>query len=48
MIFPTMTSIPRLGDVPRQLAVDEFWSLFGHLEHEQLDFKGSVANGTKG
>ena len=37
-----MASVPRLGDVPRQLAVDEFWSLFGHLEHEQLDFKRGV------
>ena len=37
-----MASVPRLGDVPRQLAVDGFWSLFGHLEHEQLDFKRGV------
>lgn len=37
-----MASIPRLGDVPQQLAIDEFWSLFGRLEHEQLDFKRAV------
>ena len=37
-----MASVPRLGDIPRQLALDEFWSLFGHLEHEQLDFKRGV------
>ena len=37
-----MDSIPRLGDIPRQLAVNEFWSLFGRLEHEQLDFKRGV------
>ena len=37
-----MASVPRLGDIPRQLAVDEFWILFGHLEHEQLDFKRGV------
>ena len=37
-----MASVPRLGDVPRQLAVDEFWNLFGPLEHEQLDFKRGV------
>ncbi len=37
-----MTSVPRLGDVPRQLAVREFWTLFGRLEHEQLDFKRGV------
>ena len=37
-----MYSVPRLGDIPRQLAVDEFWSLFGRLEHEQLDFKRGV------
>ena len=29
-----MDSVPRLGDIPRQLATDEFWSLFGRLEHE--------------
>ena len=37
-----MASVPRLGDIPRQLTLDEFWSLFGHLEHEQLDFKRGV------
>ena len=37
-----MDSVPRLGDLPRQLAADEFWSLFGRLEHEQLDFKRGV------
>ena len=37
-----MASVPRLGDVPRQLTLDEFWSLFGNLEHEQLDFKRGV------
>ena len=37
-----MNSVPRLGDVPRQLAADEFWGLFGRLEHEQLDFKRGV------
>ena len=42
IIFPVMNAIPRLGDVPQQLAADEFWSLFGRLEHEQLDFKRGV------
>ena len=37
-----MASIPRLGNIPRRLATDEFWSLFGYLEHEQLDFKRGV------
>ena len=37
-----MDSVPRLGDLPRQFAADEFWSLFGRLEHEQLDFKRGV------
>ena len=37
-----MDSIPRLGDIPRHLAASEFWSLFGRLEHEQLDFKRGV------
>ena len=37
-----MASVPRLGDIPRRLAVDELWRLFGRLEHEQLDFKRGV------
>ena len=37
-----MASILRLGDIPRKLAAGEFWSLFGRLEHEQLDFKRGV------
>ena len=41
-MFLAMDSVPRLGDLPRQLAANEFWSLFGRLEHEQLDFKRGV------
>ena len=41
-MFSAMDSMPRLGDVPGQLAVDEFWRRFGRLEHEQLDFKRGV------
>ena len=37
-----MASAPRLGAIPRQLAVDAFWHLFGRVEHEQLDFKRGV------
>ena len=37
-----MASVPRLGDIPRRLTTDELWSLFGYLEHEQLDFKRGV------
>ena len=37
-----MDSVPRLGDIPRQLETDEFRSLFGRLEHEQLEFKRGV------
>ena len=37
-----MNSAPQLADIPRQLAADEFWSLFGRIEHEQLDFKRGV------
>ena len=37
-----MTSVPRLSDIPRRLAVDEFWNLLGRREHEQLDFKRGV------
>ena len=37
-----MTSVPRLGAIPERLGVDAFWSLFGRVEHEQLDFKRGV------
>ena len=37
-----MASVPALGAIPRRLAIDAFWSLFGRLEHEQLDFKRGV------
>ena len=37
-----MTSVPRLGAIPERLDVDAFWSLFGRVEHEQLDFKRGV------
>ena len=37
-----MVTVPRFGDIPQRLATDEFWSLFGRLEHEQLDFKRGV------
>ncbi len=37
-----MASVPGLGAIPQRLAVDAFWSLFGRLEHEQLDFKRGV------
>ncbi|WP_419933338.1 ATP-binding protein [Candidatus Poriferisodalis sp.] len=30
----------RLVDIPDRLTVDEFWDLFGSVEHETLDFKG--------
>ena len=37
-----MATVPRLGEIPPRLTTDEFWSLFGRLEHEQLDFKRGV------
>ena len=37
-----MATVPRFGDIPQRLATDEFWNLFGRLEHEQLDFKRGV------
>ena len=32
----------RLGDLPEQLTSEEFWRLFGRVEHEALDFKRGV------
>ena len=37
-----MISVPRLGAIPERLDIDAFWSLFGRVEHEQLDFKRGV------
>ena len=37
-----MTSLPQLNAIPSSLSEDEFWRLFGHLEHERLDFKRGV------
>lgn len=34
--------IPRLAEVPAVLSEDEFWSFFGRMEHEGLDFKESA------
>ena len=42
IIFPPMTSIPRLGDIPARLTDTAFWRLFGRREHERLDFKRGV------
>ena len=43
-----MASVPGLGAIPRRLAVDAFWNLFGRLEHEQLDFKRGVPDDVRG
>ena len=37
-----MASVPRIGNIPRQLSPNEFWNLFGRLEHAELDFKRGV------
>ena len=37
-----MARVPRVGDIPRQLSRNEFWDLFGRLEHAELDFKRGV------
>ena len=34
-----MISPPCIDDIPASLTEDEFWGLFGRLEHERLDFK---------
>ena len=34
--------LPCIDDVPSSLTEDEFWRLFGRLEHERLDFKRGV------
>ena len=37
-----MASVPCIDDIPASLTEDEFWQLFGRLEHERLDFKRGV------
>ncbi len=37
-----MPSPPRSSEIPKHLTPDAFWSLFGRIEHEQLDFKRGV------
>ncbi len=37
-----MARVPRVGDIPRQLSRNEFWDLFGRLEHAELDFERGV------
>lgn len=32
------------SDIPDELQVQEFWELFGNLEHEELDFKRRVSD----
>ncbi|MGO9321574.1 MAG: ATP-binding protein [Solirubrobacteraceae bacterium] len=34
--------LPRLSELPKELSSDDFWSLFGGMEYEQLDFKESA------
>ena len=37
-----MNPLPRLDAIPSSLSEEEFWRLFGRLEHEALDFKRGV------
>ena len=32
----------RLHELPERLTTEEFWELFGDIEHESLDFKRGV------
>src|SRR5206468_8275307 len=45
---PGMRWLPRLSDIPRSMSEEEFWTVFGRLEHEQLDFKESANHLTAG
>ena len=37
----------RLADIPEDLTADEFWELFGEVEHATLDFKGGPGDSFK-
>lgn len=38
---------PRLDEIPARMTTDEFWDLFGDVEHERLDFKRGVNESLK-
>ena len=42
-----MERLPDIGEVPGELTEDEFWALFGRLEHEELDFKRGVGGNVR-
>lgn len=37
-----MQRLPRLSEIADSLSADDFWTLFGRIEYEQLDFKTSA------
>lgn len=37
-----MASVPGMGEIPPRLSQNDFWALFGRLEHAALDFKRGV------
>lgn len=39
-----MSTLCNFHDIPDRLAVEEFWELFGKIEHEELDFKKGVSD----
>ena len=38
-----MVRVPSLSDFRQTMTTEEFWALFGEVEHEQLDFKRGVS-----
>lgn len=39
-----MPTVRGLDDIPNEMTEDEFWGLFGKIEHASLDFKRGVGN----
>jgi ATP-dependent DNA helicase RecG len=37
-------SVPSIDELPEAMTVEEFWEVFGTVEHERLDFKRGVPN----
>jgi ATP-dependent DNA helicase RecG len=38
-----VSRLPRLSELPGEISSEEFWSLFGDMEYERLDFKESAS-----
>src|SRR5207245_7114628 len=43
-IVPMPVTPPSIEELPDSVTTDEFWTLFGRIEHERLDFKEQISD----